>query len=140
MSNPFIFDQDERYARWCRDRGIDLCAYVEAAEVEAAAPEPVAKKAAPAPRTVFGLLGLDMVEARILPQSFDEMTVEEAREILGRPPRTETRLAWMFNGNDLTERPDTFAFRNRDGALGLLQMEVAGGGAGRLTIRYRLGR
>lgn len=83
LSNPFSLDQDQRFARWCRDRGIDLSAFVETAEVEAAAPAQVAKEAAPASRTVFGLIGLDVVEARILPQSFDEMTVEEAREILG---------------------------------------------------------
>jgi RNA polymerase sigma factor (sigma-70 family) len=140
LSNPFSLEQDQRFARWCRDRGIDLSAYVETAEVEAAAPAPVAKKAAPASRTVFGLIGLDVVEARILPQSFDEMTVEEACEILGRLPRNETRTAWMLNGNDLTERPDTFAFKDRDGGVGLLQMEAAKGGAGQLTIRYRLGR
>ena len=69
--------------------GSTCSAFVETAEVEAAAPAQVAKEAAPASRTVFGLIGLDMVEARILPQSFDEMTVEEAREILGRMPRNE---------------------------------------------------
>jgi RNA polymerase sigma factor (sigma-70 family) len=138
MGNPFAFTQDARLAGWCRDRGIDLFAYVDTAEVEAAAP--VAKKAAPVSRSVSGLIGLDMVEARILPQSFDELTVEEAREILGRMPGTKSSTAWMIGGTDLTERPETFAFRTRGGALGLLQMQAPEKGTGKLTIRYRMGR
>jgi hypothetical protein len=132
------FPLDERFTRWCRDRGIDLFGYVDRSEVEARAPS--AKKAAPVSRSFSGLIGLDMVEARILPKSFDEMTVEEAREILGRMPQNKTSTAWMIGGTDLTERPETFAFKTREGAIGLLQMEAAEKEAGKLTIRYRLGR
>jgi hypothetical protein len=39
-----------------------------------------------------------------------------------------------------TERPDTFAFKTGDGAVGLLQTEAGEKDADKLTIRYRLER
>ena len=87
--NAYSLGRDERFTRWCRDRGIDLFGDVATAEVEAAR-APFAKKAAAPSRSVSELIGLDMTEARILPQTFDEMTVEEAREILGRIPANRT--------------------------------------------------
>ncbi len=81
-----------------------------------------------------------MIEARIVPQTFDEMTVEEAREILERMPETKSSTAWMMFDTNLRERPDTFAFKTREGVVGLLQMEAAEKESGKLTIRYRLER
>jgi hypothetical protein len=42
--------------------------------------------------------------------------------------------------NYLVERPDTFAFKTREGTVGLLQIEVADIEAGKLGVRYRLER
>jgi hypothetical protein len=138
MNNAHSLLQDGRFARWCRDRGIDLFGYLETAEVEVeAARAPVAKKAARASQSRSGLVGLDMMEVRILPQSFDEMTVEEAREILGRMPEKMPSTAWMMLRTHLTERPDSFAFKTGEGSVGLLQVEADKKQPGKLTIRYR---
>ena len=97
-----------------------------------------ARRKAAEPESHLSLIGLDMIEARILPQSFDELTVEDAREILERMPEKKSATAWMMIDAQLAERPDTFAFRTREGTVGLLQMEAAEKEAGKLTIRYRL--
>ncbi len=81
-----------------------------------------------------------MMESRVLPESFDELTVEVAREILERMPENKPNTAWMMINAELTERPDTFAFKTREGVVGLLQMEPAEKETGKLTIRYRLER
>ena len=44
----------------------------------------------------------------------------------------------MMIDAQLAERPDTFAFKTREGAVGLLQIEAAEKEPGKLTIRYRL--
>ena len=49
---------------------------------------------------MLSLIGLDMIGARILPESFDELTVEDAREILERMPAHKRSTAWM-----MIERP-----------------------------------
>ena len=54
-----------------------------------------------------------MIEARILPQTFDDLTVEDAREILERTPDKKPSTASMMIGHNLKERPDTFAFKTR---------------------------
>jgi hypothetical protein len=84
------------------------------------------------------LVGLDMVEVRILPQTFDELTVEQTREFLGRMPKDRSGTAWMMIDPQLRERPDSFAFKTREDVVGVLQIEMADQQAGKLTIRYRL--
>ena len=86
----------------------------------------------------LSLIGLDMIEARIVPLTFDELTVEEAREILDRMPKNKSRISWMMIDSQLTEKPDTFAFKTREGRVGLLQFEAPEKEPGKLTIRYRL--
>ena len=88
----------------------------------------------------FGLTGIDMIEARILPQSFDELTVEDVREILQRVPEQESKSEWILNFENLAERPDTYAFKTRAGTVGLLQFEPAEKEPGEITIRYKLER
>ena len=79
-----------------------------------------------------------MIEARVLPESFDELTVEDTREILERSPATRSPVAWMMIDAQLAEHPDTFAFKTRDGTVGLLQIEAAKEDDGKLTVRYRI--
>jgi hypothetical protein len=129
--------RDERFALWCRERGIDLFSQGEAAGIGMAA---AVAKARPGYRSDSAIIGLDMMEARILPQSFDEMTVEEAREILGRMPENRSDAVSMMIDSHLAERPDTFAFKTRGGVVGLLQIEAAGKEDRGLTVRYRLER
>ncbi len=102
-------------------------------------PAPAPKGALPAPETGIALIGLGMIDARILPQIFDELTVEEAREILGRMPSRSGNPSMMIDAQ-LAERPDTFAFKTREGVVGLLQIEATEKKARKLTVRYRLER
>ena len=98
-----------------------------------------AKAAAPEPESQSGLIGLDMIEARVLPESFDELTVEDTREILERSPTAKRpSVAWMMIDAQLAERPDTFAFKTPKGTVGLLQIEAAKEDEGKLTVRYRI--
>jgi hypothetical protein len=127
-----------QFRKWCREQGIDVFSHATTGgRALAAAPRP---KAAAQP--FVQLIGLDLIEARILPQTFDELTVEAAREILGRMPDypNQSKTAWMMIDVNLAEHPDTFAFKTREGTVGLLQMEAAERDAGKLTIRYRLER
>jgi hypothetical protein len=79
-----------------------------------------------------------MTEARIVPRTFDELTVEQAREILERVPNQKLEITWLLNDENLVERPDSFAFKTREGTVGLLQFEPAQREVGNLTIRYKL--
>jgi hypothetical protein len=81
-----------------------------------------------------------MIEARILPEGFGELTAEGTREILERMPERSSRSAQMPVDAQLAEHPDTFAFKTREGSVGLLQIEATEAQAGKLTIRYRLER
>jgi RNA polymerase sigma factor (sigma-70 family) len=141
MAAASSLPHNRSFTRWCRDQGIDVFGFVVPAEreVEAArGPAPAKAVGQPMSQSVSGLIGLDMIGTRILPETFDEVTVEEAREILGRMPADRSGVAWMMIGDDLAERPDTFAFRTRDGVVGLLQIEAGGKEEKLLTIRYRL--
>jgi hypothetical protein len=162
MANTFSLTRDERFIRWCRDQGLDLLGRdtsrereVRAERVGPAVPlpapaepageppapaEPAAEPPAPAApsRSEYAeLVAIEMTMARIIPQWFDELTVEEAREILERTPH-QPRAGSIGFANHLIERPDTFAFQTREGAVGLLQMQTDAKDPGKLTIRYRL--
>ena len=110
-----------------------------AEEVAPAGPEKAAPEGAEAAEPgSISLIGLDMTQARIVPLTFDELTVEEVRDIMDRMPKNEPSISWMMIDYQLTERPDTFAFKTRDGSVGVLQVEAAEKEAGKLTVRYRL--
>jgi hypothetical protein len=132
--------RDERFIRWCREEGLDLLGHITSAEREAGIviPGPVEKAAAPAPRSQSELLGLEMTVERITPESFDELTVQEARDISDRALNQRKHFPLLPFGTHLTERPDTFVFRNREGIVGLLQMQEDAKDPHKLTIRYRL--
>jgi hypothetical protein len=141
IANGLAFRRNERFARWCRDQGIDILSSVSRREAVGGA----AKDKAAAPEPSFVLIGLEMIEARILPQSFEELTVEEVREILDRSPANRSRTVRFTIDAHLAERPDTFAFKTRGGAVGLLQfeapeqpIEAPEQQSGKLTIRYRI--
>jgi RNA polymerase sigma factor (sigma-70 family) len=88
----------------------------------------------------FTFVGPGVVEARILPETFNELTTREARAILERVTEVKMNVAWISVDNRLAERPDTFAFKTREGIVGLLQIEPAPDRAGSLRIRYRTER
>jgi hypothetical protein len=137
IANASSLPRNEQFTQWCRDQGIDVFGYVIMAGPR---PAGAAGPKAAGQESQFALIGLDMIEARIVPDTFDELTVEDAREILDRMPEQKPRTAWMMIDAQLAERPDTFAFKTREGAVGLLQIEAAEKEAGKLTIRYRLER
>jgi hypothetical protein len=137
IANATSLPRNEQFSRWCRDQGIDVFGYVDPAETEVAgAAAPVRKFARS--DSLFGLIGLDTIEARILPETFEELTVEDTREILARMPESKPRAAWMTVSFELAERPTTYAFKTREGTVVLLQIEAAENEAGKLRIRYRL--
>jgi hypothetical protein len=60
-----------------------------------------------------------MTIERITPESFDELTVQEARDFLDRGVNQRNRFPRIAFGTHLTERPATFVFRNREGTVGV---------------------
>ena len=135
LANPWSLHRNEQFTRWRRDQGIDVFCYAAAA----ANPAGMAK-AASGSKLIFSLIGLEMIERRILPQSFNQLTVEDARQILDRTPENKSSPAWMKIGVSLAEHPDTFAFKTREGTVGLLQIETVENEPGKLSVRYRLER
>ncbi len=137
IAATYSLSRNEQFIRWCRDQGIDVFSHLSGpsgamAARKAGGPVPTG------PEFMVSLVGPDMIEARIVPQTFDELTVEDAREILERMPEQKSPTAWMMIDAQLAERPDTFAFKTRAGVVGLLQIQAAENEAGKLTIRYRL--
>ncbi len=142
LANPSALFRDQRFLGWCRERGLDLLGLrtLRGPEAKIVPAKGAADIRAPAmaSQSPFQLRGLEMTVARIIPDTFDELSVEEAGEILERPADRTATVARMLFANHLTERPDTFAFRTREGTLGLLQMQADPKDPSKLTIRYRL--
>lgn len=85
-------------------------------------------------------IGPGMIAAHILPETFNELTARDAREILERDRDVQPDIGWIKVDARLAEKPDTFAFKTPEGLVGLLQVEASEHGAGKLSIRYRLER
>jgi hypothetical protein len=135
LARAWSLAENRSFTRWCRDRGIDAFGSAERFGV------PVAKGEADRSGPLVSLVGLDMIAARIVPQTFDDLSVEEARVILDRAvPSRRSYATQMMIDVQLTERPDTFALKTREGTVGVLQLEAADKEAGNLKIRYRLER
>jgi hypothetical protein len=134
--NAWQLPQNSQFTEWSRAKGVDVFGHLTNIQREAAA----AGHAPARPSTAVQLIGLEMVEARILPRTFDELTVEEARELFERKPEQKNAIASMMLDENLKDRPDTFAFKTREGGVGLLQLTETEKTPGTLTIRYRLQR
>ena len=104
--------------KWCREQGLDVFVRDTVREREASAANPAPTPVAAARPSRIELIGLEMTVARLIPQTFDERTVEDAREILGRTPDQRPLAVWINVASHLTERPDPFAFQTREGTVG----------------------
>jgi hypothetical protein len=135
LAEAFSLGQNQRLIGWCREHAIDAFGAAETARAKTA-PAPFAKSEPP--ESQVALIGLDMLRARILPQSFDDMSVEGAREILDRILENQSGTMWMEIDPRILERPDTFAFKTREGTVGILQLLTADIEARTLKVRYRL--
>ena len=79
-----------------------------------------------------------MVARRVLPRSFDEMSVERVKEILNRRPAEKSEFAWMSPQTGTEDQPDTFVIKTRDGNVGLLQIVRTSSLLQFIMIRYRI--
>ncbi len=78
-------------------------------------------------------IGPGMIPAHILPETFNELTTRDAREISGAGADVQSGFGWIKIDARLAERPDTFVFKTREGLVGLLQIEPSEEEAGKLT-------
>ncbi len=85
-------------------------------------------------------LGPGMIAGRILPETFNELTPRDARELLERVRLADPNISWIKVDRQLAEKPDTFAFKTHEGVVGVLQIEPSQAEEGKLTIRYRIER
>lgn len=126
---------NEEFVKWCRENAIDAVAVVaERMQMQAEAGASPLRA-----NTALQLIGLDVLSMRVLPRAFDEMSVEKARDVLGRSPQKPS-TQWMTIDINLAEPPDTFLIQTRDGTLGLLQIEETDKAPGKLTVTWKLHR
>jgi beta-lactamase regulating signal transducer with metallopeptidase domain len=126
--------ENEAFLKWCRESEVD--GFANTIEMGYAASD---GGSPPGPSTTLVLFGLDMLSMRVLPRAFDEMTVEKARDVLGRSPEKPS-THWMMIDLNLPERPDTFLVQTRDGSVGLVQIEETDKAPGKLTVTWKLHR
>jgi hypothetical protein len=88
----------------------------------------------------LNFIGPGMIPARILPETFNELTARDARDILERARFEHPDVGWIKIDAQLAERPDTYVFKTREGVVGILQIEAAEAEGTTLTMRYRIER
>jgi len=133
-SSTHAFYRDEQLVTWCREQGIDVITNESRVAYMGGAPSDGTAR----PSRIVQLIGLDMVARRVLPRSFDEMSVERVKEILNRRPAEKSELAWMSPQTGTEDQPDTFVIKTRDGNLGLLQIVRTSSLLQFAMIRYRI--
>jgi len=123
----FDYKRQEQFLSWCRERGVDAAAFMCENE------EPVLGGQI----HWFGLEGLNLVAAGVLPGSFDTMTVERANELVARNIRPAP-VAFMASCLSLP-MPHTYVFQTAEGSLGVLQLSERKD-QGMVVVRYKLSR
>jgi beta-lactamase regulating signal transducer with metallopeptidase domain len=124
------FSSHKELAAWCRAHGANL-GVVKTRLSKTFDAKPFG------PTIGFDLVGLDMTALRVLPNSYDEMTVTELKELLARWPGRESQ-AYMLSLTD--PRRDTYAIATKSGAMGLLQIKPTGDDQNSIVFRYRLAK
>ena len=109
------FGHDSALEKWCRDQGVDLAAVIIRQAGVAGAPKKGGDQT-----PALQLLGLDLATCKILPDSFGEVGIAQAEEILSRFPNS-TKITGL-DGSTSAEGPATFVIRARDGSIAVLQI------------------
>ncbi len=130
----YAFYKDKEFVTWCREQGIDVVTNESRVGFLGGAPSDRASR----PSKIVQLIGLDMVARRVLPRSFDEMSVEKIKEILDRWPVEKAERAWMSPQTGTEDQPDTFVIKTRNGNVGLLQIVRTSSLLQFAMIRYRI--
>jgi hypothetical protein len=136
LREGFAFADGEKLAAWCRAKGVNVGTVQSPPDVELPGERPAA--------TTLALLGLDMNVVTVSPNSYEEMSLAELKELVARwPPRPEMVYYWPPHHDqtwiDLRFEPrrDTYIIATKSGTLGLLQIK---GVRGSLAFRYRLAK
>lgn len=126
-----FFGQNQSWDQWCRQEEIDLVLERSSSRFswDGAVPK------GPPFRAV--LAGRDMSTVRVSSQAFETLTVEHAREILGRLS-PEFLNGTMSSNSELAYQPDTFLCLRHEGQVGIVQFSVTQEEPLEVTIRYRM--
>ncbi len=131
--------KDEGVAAWCRKEGVDLVAEAMGeSDIEMMAggygsfPPGFAR-----PPVKVQLRGFDMEVFRVLPNSFDTLTVEQVADFVSRW-KSQSVVRGLLLSRNVAERPDTFAIKTRNGRLGVVQLTAVKNDPDSLMVRYRL--
>jgi len=133
-SSTYAYYRNNEFVAWCREHKIDII--TNESQVAYMGGAPSGRSALP--NRLVQLVGLDMVARRVLPRSFDDMSIEEVQEILNRRPAEKSELAWMSPQTGSANQADTFVIKTRDGNTGLLQIVKTSSLLQFAMIRYRM--
>lgn len=129
---PFYsITQDEVALSWARLRGVDLCV-----SETSLGPYYVG---ADSPKSMLILNGIRMLNREIVPQTFETITLEQAREILQRVINRDETSYFSPSISGPKNEPATYVFQQIDGRIGVLQVTSPAGPAESITFRLRLG-
>jgi len=128
IAPKFWFGDSAEFVDWCRRQGVDLA--VNESEVGGVGREPF---------NILQLIGLDMSPLRVLPESFDEMSLDELKEFKSRWPRL-LEYATLTPPLSVQSWPSTFVITTKSGTTGLLQITDTSDNLASITFRYRLAR